>query len=67
MKCRICNQKINTRNKSELRGLVSITSYNETLEKVIRVEYEHHYCRYRTDPNIDIKSAKKWVLNGFED
>ena len=55
MKCRICNYKINTRDKGELRDIVKIKILSEDLEKLIEIEYEHISCRNKEAPNLKIR------------
>lgn len=55
MKCRICNYKINIRDKGELRDVVIIKILSEDLEKLIEIEYEHISCRNKEAPNLKIR------------
>ena len=56
MKCRICNYKINIRDKGELRDVVIIKILSEDLEKLIEIEYEHISCRNKEAPNLKIRT-----------
>jgi hypothetical protein len=55
MKCKICNYKINIRDKGELRDVVMIKILSEDLEKLIEIEYEHVRCRNKEAPNLKIR------------